>query len=87
MVVDEEIMCSDHPIRSMRDYESVQILTRCAGPILLMARTHAGLRKEVQSFFPSFGARNSAPTLLNQPNGVNIGDADYGTLRQVAERG
>ena len=81
-------MCSDYPIRSIRNYKSVPILTRCVGPILLMARTHAGLRREVQSFFPSFDARDSAaPTLLKKPDGVNIGDADYGILRQVAEEG
>ena len=80
-------MCSDHPIRKLADYESVTILTRHAGPTVLMARTHAGLRREVQSFFPSFDARNGSPTLLKKPDGVNIGDADYGILRQIAEKG
>ena len=73
-------MCGDSPIRTLKDYVSVSLLTQRVGPVTIMAHDYRGLLRETTSFFPSFCARN-------KPSLVNEAQADYGIMRQVAERG
>lgn len=81
-------MCSDHPIRELKDYRSVIVLTRCAGPVVMLAPTYRDLRKDVRLFFAnSLGVRSAKPLQQNKPNGIKIEGAVIGIMRQVAERG
>jgi len=74
-------VCSDQPIRELADYKSVTVLTRCAGPVIIMARTYPALIEEVQSFFAhSFDARDKTSRIKTM-------QADYGTLKAIAEKG
>ena len=81
MVVDEEIMCSDIPIREKADYKSITVLTKCAGPVVIMARTYKALREDVNLFFAnSFDVRDKTSRIKTM-------QADHGIMRQIAERG
>jgi len=86
MVV-ELIICTDSPIRNIYEFEQVVILTKCCGPLTILAHTYRDLIKEVRPFYPSFDVRvNHAPTLTNI-DVIEKEGADYGILRHVAERG
>ena len=75
------LMCSDHPIRQLRDYKSREVEVEGIGPVVFLAPTNEALEKDIRLFFAnSFDVRNK-PSLVNEMQ------ADYGILRQVAEEG
>jgi len=81
-------MCSDSPIRNIYEFEQVVILTKCCGPLTILAHTYRDLIREVRPFYPSFDVRvNHAPTLNNTAEAIKREGADCGILRHVAERG
>ena len=74
-------MCSDHPIRQIKDYKSIELEVEGIGPVVFMAPTYEALAEDIRLFFAdSFDARNK-PSLINEMQ------ADYDILRQVAEEG
>jgi len=74
-------VCSDQPIRELADYKSITVLTKCAGPVVIMARTYKALREDVNLFFAnSFDARDKTSRIKTM-------QADYGTLKAIAEKG
>jgi hypothetical protein len=79
-------MCTDHPIRNVDEYRSqVIILTKCCGPVKVLAHTYRDLVREVRPFYPSFGVRNTGTkTSFLKEMQAKYG---HGTMRQVSERG
>jgi len=72
-------MCHDCERINYDSFKIVPILTR-KGPVNVMGRNYQSLLHQIDPFFPSFCARN-------KPSLVNEAQADYGIMRQVAERG
>ena len=81
------IMCSDSPIRNIKEYKQIRILTHCCGPLLILAHSYQGLMKEVRPFYPSFNARAQDAPTPNKSEYFKREGASIAILRQIAERG